>query len=1366
MIEPKKIIKKNNKTTLLIVVFLIIAFALVSGVLFYTFINTRDVIKTFSFSDAILSVGGDDDYTAISKTAYVKDIMNGDTVRLSGIGVLSATSQNAYFKITTSLQTTNEDDTALDSTVTNSTEYIEATQLILGGFDNILVGSGSIENKWQSNCVRFVNGEESDDFELGNTEYYFVRDTENETGLKGGETIFDFSNASFEIPKNSIGSVLQNKKITITMTIVAVRASIQTLRNSETNQPLFSSGENLDTYKTSEDFNLIKAYTIKDNLDIFEYVTTDNLISGMTLALNDTSTGYLLTEVTDKSLVYVEIPRYILFFYNNYYNVSANILGALPLVELGDGAFQNCTNLTTFDIPTTVTTFGTSLFDGCSALTTFVIPSNITTLRTDTDNHTNPFTNSSITSMAFEDDSGITSIPDYCFFGVTNLDNVFFGTNPNFTSFGNSAFENCSALSCIDIPFTVSSMGTNVFTGCSLLNTVTFMDNSMLTICPNFSTCSALSILNFGANSHMTTINSNSFVGCNSLMNINIPNSVTTLGLNTFSGSFIQNIIFQDNSQLTTIPAEYFSGLSTLRCLDFGDGASLNSIGIKAFSGCTLLTDIIIPSSVTTLIQQDEDNGVFTDSSLKNIVFENSSMLSSIPDYCFKGLSTLQNLSFGDDSNISILGEGFCSGCTALTSVDFGTNSKIIAIPQYSFSNCSNLFSINIPNTVASMSGTIFDNCTALQNVTFEDNSTLTICPNFSTCVALTTLNFGTNSSMTTINAGMFEDCTSLVSVSIPNKVTNLGASVFSGTSIVNVAFENNSQLSSITDCFSGLVKLASVDFGDNSNLSIIGEQAFSGFIWLTTIDFGEDSILLEVDNNAFYNCNNLHLTIPSTVTNIGDYAFTGCNLSEINLSNGVTNLGQRAFENTIINGNINIIGEDLTMGDYSFHNSHITGNVTLNEGINSFGTYGFGHTNIGGTLTLIGTQDARIMEYNFYNAIILGNVLIDSNITIISYNSFENSVIGSDVSGATLTVNGLATIQGYSFYQAKVFGNVTFNSACQISESAFQKLQVGSENISANLSVTSAVIGNRAFEASNIFGGVYLTNISSIGEYVFQNSTLTSLFITGQTDLVISQYDFNGCLSLTSVTLESGIKEIGNNSFSACNSLATVTFGSGISNIGLRAFAFCTSLTDITLPDGLVEIDDNAFSGCTSLASVTVPDSVYKLGSAVMSQTLWYENQADTSLVYFGKVAYGYKGTMPESTTLTLEADTSGIANFAFENQTNLIEFNLSNNLLYIGESAFSGCTGISLMTITSSINNIGDSAFNGCTILTFVIIDNEIINNSLTSLTACGGIIQYAKTIYISNKLIVTDFIANNYDYNGEFDGFYVYALPIEDG
>ncbi len=210
--------------------------------------------------------------------------------------------------------------------------------------------------------------------------------------------------------------------------------------------------------------------------------------------------------------------------------------------------------------------------------------------------------------------------------------------------------------------------------------------------------------------------------------------------------------------------------------------------------------------------------------------------------------------------------------------------------------------------------------------------------------------------------------------------------------------------------------------------------------------------------------------------------------------------------------------------------------------------------------------------------------------------------------------------------------------------------------------------------------------------------------------------------------------------------SITSVEIGSGVTSIADDAFYQCTSLTSIAIPDGVTSIGDYAFNGCKKLSSITIPNSVTSIGDWAFHNIPWettWLNSQDDGVVYLGKVAYTYKGTMPEDTNLVLAADTKGIAGSAFYYQSNLKSITIPNSVTSIGGRAFCWCTGLTSVTIPNSVTSIGGYAFCGCTGLTSVTIPNSVTSigenafescTSLTSITIPNNVTSIGKEAFKS--------------------------------
>ena len=167
-----------------------------------------------------------------------------------------------------------------------------------------------------------------------------------------------------------------------------------------------------------------------------------------------------------------------------------------------------------------------------------------------------------------------------------------------------------------------------------------------------------------------------------------------------------------------------------------------------------------------------------------------------------------------------------------------------------------------------------------------------------------------------------------------------------------------------------------------------------------------------------------------------------------------------------------------------------------------------------------------------------------------------------------------------------------------------------------------------------------------------------------------------------------------------------------------------------------VTSIGPSAFCECSILTSITIPNSVNSIGYSAFDGTAWYDSQAD-GLVYAGKVAYGYKGTMPENTQIVLNEGTLGIADYAFAYCNNLTSITIPNSILSIGEYAFYGCKSLTSITLPNSLKTISKYVFCNCTGIISVSIPNSVTSIGERSFQGCSDL----ASITIPNSVTVIE-------------------------
>lgn len=427
-----------------------------------------------------------------------------------------------------------------------------------------------------------------------------------------------------------------------------------------------------------------------------------------------------------------------------------------------------------------VTSIGSSAFYGCTSLESIEIPASVTELK------------------------GVSESPGWgAFRNCTNLESVTFAEGSQLTTIGVYAFDGCTALTDIEIPFSVTSIGDYAFNGCTSLTSIEIPNSVVAIGTKAFSDCTSLTSVTFEENSQLTTLDG-TFDGCTGLISIEIPDSVTLIDAYAFRNcSSLETVLFGENSGLSGVGLAAFYNCTALTNIElptsvtwirqaaFKNCTGLTSIDIsnattfehQAFMGCTGLTSIEILSAKTL---GDE---VFRNCSNVTSVTIGSSV-TSIGPIAFGGMSSLEvvyyegtleqwcKISYGA-VQLGGIGANPCSNGADLyingnLAKDIVIPNTVTAIRQYAFPGCTSLTSVEIPESVTSIGVFAFTNCSHLESVTILEGTATIGQSAFNNCVSLTSVTIP--ASVTTIGKYAFQSCTKLNTITYNGTVVQWNA--------------------------------------------------------------------------------------------------------------------------------------------------------------------------------------------------------------------------------------------------------------------------------------------------------------------------------------------------------------------------------------------------------------------------------------------------------------------------------------------------------------------------------------------------------------------------------------------------------------
>ena len=620
------------------------------------------------------------------------------------------------------------------------------------------------------------------------------------------------------------------------------------------------------------------------------------------------------------------------------------------------------------------------------------------------------------------------------------------------------------------------------------------------------------------------------------LEEIRLPANITQFGITTWHG------------------ASSFSNCKTLKSVILPE--KLEEIRTSLFEGCSALTTLVIPNTVTKI-----GKNAFKESGLTQITLPES-------------LTTIEASAFYK---------------TKLETITIPKN--VTKIPTDCFYQCENLIRAMFPNTLTTIDARAFRGCSNLANIDIPTSLETIGIGAFGDCKNLKLTNqFRFPNSMKEIGEAAFENCTQLGinQLIFPGNMENVNIGGFKNCDVTHVIVEEGAKKVSLPS--NKYIKSITLPKTVSELVGFLDAKELENFV----ID--EDAPLTEIGDYTFYKCTKLKcFTCPKSVTKIGRIAFSECSaLETVKLPEGITSIGDRAFEYCSSLVNLNIPKGVKTIGTRAFLRcSSWRGEVDLPQ-ITVLPQQVFHHCRNLKRLTLA-TGITSIGEEALANCGGLGALTFDEGLTSIGQKAFYWSSITE-----LHLPESLKSLSYWMCYNCENLQKVTLpNSLTEIAEGAFKSCKQLTE---INIPTALTTIRETAFDGCAMPKELNLSNVTTIEGYAFRNCTQLTKVILAKTLESIPVWAFGSCTSLADVTWPQNLKTISYYAFYEAP-IATLQLPETVTTIGSKAFSNNKAITRFVFPKHVGKVL-NTFSGCTNLTEVVLPEDATEINTEAFMGT------------------------------------------------------------------------------------------------------------------------------------------------------------------
>lgn len=765
-------------------------------------------------------------------------------------------------------------------------------------------------------------------------------------------------------------------------------------------------------------------------------------------------------------------------------------------------------------------------------------------------------------------------------------------------------------------------------------------------------------------------------------------------------------------SGVTSIAYEAFRWLESMTSVTIPK--TVTSIGCNAFSvGCDALTTI---NYAGTTSQWKKISSTLSLPLATKVVCSNGTVTPALSGKCGKNVS----YSISDDGVLTISGTGAMNNFTYKSDISdcpwhgvryalkkIVVEDGVTSIGSYAFSFDLSVTDVTLPSSLKTIGRNAFWGCYGLTSVVIPEG-------------------------VTTIGAYAFEQCSAIKTITVPASATELGNRAF----ITWEYYGDDDYYMALTDIYYGGSRQQWYDAGGGNAALMDVTVHFNGTTG-NIIDGGQcgDSAFWKLDKTGtltIYGTGAMYdyptgdgdnwwmdwalpwkyyyeaisrIVVAEGITHIGAYAFYCTdNATALSLPDSLTSIGQDAFCGFA--GTEIVVPDKVTsIGDFAFNGCENLKTITLPAGLQSIG-FCFIECDTLETINFKGTMDQWIAcgggQSTFPTTT---SVVCQGGGTLYRSGTCGNNLTWTLDSSGKLTISGTGDMENY----ASETSRGTDPAPWAYASSMIRSVEIGS-------------------------------GVTSIGSYALVDTNITSLTIPGSVT-TIGNYGAYHNRYLAELTLNEGLRSIGKGAFSWSKRLTTLTIPDGVTTIGEEAFVHCWAwlpkadtyigLSTVSIPGSVTSIGKNAFDDNQELLTTVNFDGTQEQWNAAGGKNAGVPSSATFHCVKVaasGKCGTGVKWSLASNGVLTITGrgavtqipwqkekvnevvvfeGVTSLCKDAFTRQP-VTRVTLPDSLTAIGTMAFAGCQ-MEELCLPRNLKTVGVEAFAGCAKLKYLDMDEN---------------------------------------------------------